>query len=450
MADYEKKYKDLDSNRDGKITQEELSQAAMTGNGTLLKEYLNDPDPSKRSGGKSSTPTTGFQSGRNVEGSGNYSATDISNSKAAGYDPATMDTDGSLKYVEPKTGTVTELLYIASRNDSQPEYKNFLDGIKHLKDTYGKQLWTMIKDAVPNLGGVAGDAVQENALLTLARNYAIYNFNAVGMAPNLSHQGSLTFKDFLQRYKNGLIEDPEVTTKSFTNYTGRKTAFDSFKTTVQDLLGIDPTKQDFEKFYKELNSKERSYVTTQTSGKSFATTKEEQLSVERFTLEYIVKNMLETKKDLRGSAGQIQNQIGQLSKQYGLEDKLPVNTTVKFLKGMLLGKNKEADIMDAMRKRAKVAYGAFAEDLDDNPDMTLAEIMDQYIGTYSNTLEVGSNELSISDVAKFATGKDNKKLGLWDFQKQLRADKRFSYTKQANQEAANLALSFAKAFGVNL
>ena len=106
------------------------------------------------------------------------------------------------------------------------------------------------------------------------------------------------------------------------------------------------------------------------------------------------------------------------------------------------------DYQEVIRKQARNVYSAWAPEMDDNPDMSFAELISPYTKQYQDTLEI-SGPVDIADVAKLAIA-DGKKMSAFDYQKALRNDTRWGYTKQANTEAADLAKSFAKAFGVNV
>jgi hypothetical protein len=341
--------------------------------------------------------------------------------------------------------------YITWNSGTKPTGYLYQDARKALIDKYGDTLWKTIGDTFNLPKEMIGDGTYEAKLIEIINAYSIYNYNRSIASPDGSNSLTVTLPEYLRMLKaGGLTGDGGPKTATSISYTGRQTAWDNFKSATRDLLGMNPSKEEFEKFYKELSQRESKYKTIVTASDTFRKETNEQLNVSDFTIDYIVKNMLESKKDLKGQAGQAQNFIGQLSKSYGLEGRMSITNKTNLIKGMLTGKTKQEDVQDALRRRAKIAYGAFAEDIDKNPDMTLADIMDQYLAVYSDTFEVGGNEISIAEAAKFATGEDGAKRTVWDFQKQLRADKRFGYTKKANEEASNVALSFARAFGVNI
>jgi hypothetical protein len=360
-----------------------------------------------------------------------------------------IDVDGYLKANDGKEAVV--LGYIAWNNGTKPVGYVYQDATRALVDKYGDTLWKTIGDTFNLPKELLGDGTYHAKLTEALNGYSVYNYFRSVASPDGSNSQTITFPEYLRKLKaGGLGADDGPKTATSISYTGRQTAWDNFKSATRDLLGINPTKDDFEKFYKELNQRESKYKTIVTASDTFRKETGEQLNVNDFTIDYIVKNMLKGKQDLKGQAGQAQNFIGQLSKAYGLEGRMSITNQTNLIKGMLTGKTKQEDVQDALRRRAKIAYGAFAEDIDKNPDMTLADIMDQYLAVYSDTFEVGGNEISIAEAAKFATGENGTKRTVWDFQKELRADKRFGYTKKANEEASNVALSFARAFGVNV
>jgi len=349
-------------------------------------------------------------------------------------------------------GTAEPATYITFEPNTLPKSMPLGQAGMAVAERYGYgRLQKVLEKIYPELKAFpGGGGTQLMGLIETELNYyGGTNFTTIADNPDFNYKGTKTFLEYLQERADGAISISDIQTRTTVNYTGKKTAFDVFKNMTNQLLGMNPSKKDFEEYYSELNNKESQYKSTTTSGDTFTRTTGEQFDINNFTMQYIVKR-LDYNQDLKGVAGQTQNLVGQLAKAYGLEGKVSSDKQIKYIKGMLNGKMQQDDVADALRQQASIAYSAFAQDLKDNPQLTLADVMDQYLGVYANTFEVGGNDISISDVAKFATTAEGSKRTTWDFEKQLRGDKRFNYTKQANQEATNMAISFAKSFGVDV
>jgi hypothetical protein len=350
-------------------------------------------------------------------------------------------------------GSPEPATYITFEPDTAPKAMAIGSAGIAVAQKYGyDKLQKLLVKLYPSLAAFPGGASTElmKAVETELNQYGGSNMIAVTKTADGDFTGTKTFIQWLKERANGLNADGDGSKPLVTvNYTGKKTAFDVFKNMTNQLLGMNPTKKDFEDYYNELHNKEGQYKDVTTSGGTFTRNVNEQFDIQDFTMRYIVKR-LDYNKDLKGVAGQTQNLIGQLAKAYGLEGKITSDKQIKFIKGMLTGKMQQDDVADALRQQASIAYSAFAQDLKDNPQLTLADVMDQYMSVYANTFELGGNEIAISDVAKFATGPEGAKRTTWDFEKELRGDKRFSYTKRANEEAQNMAVSFAKSFGVEI
>jgi hypothetical protein len=445
MSEYSFEYTPLDLNRDGKISNEELSDPRNTASRSeLVEDFVNnnqyvDTEAAQKNKKINRVATARYQAMADF-----YAP----NGVVAEIPGITFSREENQLNIL-RRGQPTAAAFIAWSKGAMPEASLIGKGQDQILKTYGAdKVFKALEKVYPELKGTGfGGTSYTAALSEVLNNYSMAQYFAVIRSPEGSTKETETFLEFLNGLSAG--EGAGGGPTYDVNITGRETAWQNYKATARDLLGINPTKADFEDYLKKLNAKERQFVSmTSTSGNT-TTTRNEQFDPTQFTLNHILERA-NLSGDLKGAAGQYQNWLNQTAKAFGLEGKLDSRAVGNQLKNLLTGKRKQEDIQDSFRKRAKLLYGAFAEDIDENPELTLAEIMETYIGQYANTFEVGDNEIDIADVAKFATAPDGKKLSTWDFQKQLRGDKRFGYTKQANKEATDMALSFARAFGVNV
>lgn len=229
--------------------------------------------------------------------------------------------------------------------------------------------------------------------------------------------------------------------------TGKQQAKDYFRSAVNQLTGKNPSKADFEEFYEELTKAQKKYVNRQV-GKYDQTITENRFNLEDYTLRYIVKK-LEVSSDMSGQVGAVQDLINQVISDYGLSNVVGTSTKIKMLKGLLKGKLQEKDIDDTFRDMAKVTYSAFADDIDKNPNVSFQDIISPYVQTYNSLLEKTGIDTDISKVLGLAS-KDGKKLTLNEFQQLLKKSEEYQFTNRAKADASNLAVAFARAFGVNI
>jgi hypothetical protein len=232
------------------------------------------------------------------------------------------------------------------------------------------------------------------------------------------------------------------------SYTQKKTAWDKFKSISQDLLNAAPSRDDFEDFYKKLHKEEGKYIDSfkEVGSRRYSTNAD--FNVDEFTLKYFVKKIDLQSPDLKGAAGQAQDSINQLIRDNGLQTFITNKTKIQFLKGILTQDKTVDDFKDVLRKQAMNVYSQWGKEMQDNPDLSFSDIIAPYASRYQQTLEI-DGPVDVTDVAKLAVNGDQK-LSAFEYEKALRDDRRWGYTKQANGEAAQLAKSFAKAFGVGV
>lgn len=139
-----------------------------------------------------------------------------------------------------------------------------------------------------------------------------------------------------------------------------------------------------------------------------------------------------------GNAGQLQAHLKQTAADYG------VAFTDSFIDGYVNKIQSGQDTTDGfdnlMKARAKAAYPQFAQQIDGG--MTLQQIADPYMATYSKVLEVPQTAVTLNDpqVQKALAQVDPKtgtqsSMPLWQFEQQLKKDPRYDYTSQAKTDA---------------
>lgn len=274
----------------------------------------------------------------------------------------------------------------------------------------------------------------------------VYNTNEARFSDGVGNQ-----KTLLQYLKSASAEESggngykgPVTT---TYITGKEKAKDIFKSMVLELTGVAPSKGDFDEFYKVLNAREKRFVSKQ-SGQRSQQYVDNRMDVNSFTLKYILRK-LDIDSDMSGKVGVVQDVVEQAITNYGLTGLVGNKTKIKLIKGLINGKFQEQDIDDTLRDLAKSTYSAFADDIDKNPNISFQDIISPYIQMYNNMLEKSGIDTNVAKVLGLAT-KDGKKLTISEFQQALKKSEEYQFTSQAKLDASNLAVSFARAFGVNV
>ena len=118
----------------------------------------------------------------------------------------------------------------------------------------------------------------------------------------------------------------------------------------------------------------------------------------------------------------------------------------------LVGGRTAEDLLRVAREKAKANYPHLKEALD--AGVTLEELSGNFKAVAAKTLELDPASINMSD-AKFNAALNYRKdgqsrmlsLGEWETELRTNDKYRYSFTKQANQDATDIGLSIARAFG---
>ena len=107
-------------------------------------------------------------------------------------------------------------------------------------------------------------------------------------------------------------------------------------------------------------------------------------------------------------------------------------------------------ILQKAQRAAKGQFSQLADQID--AGLSLDDIFRNYRGYAADVLEVDPNSIDFMRDPKWSEAfgtKETGQLSLSDWVTKLKSDTRFGwqYTKQANQQATDVALSIARAFG---
>lgn len=127
-----------------------------------------------------------------------------------------------------------------------------------------------------------------------------------------------------------------------------------------------------------------------------------------------------------------------------------VDTTVRQIAA---GNGTLADAVDYVRREAGSRYPSYAEKMT-TEGKDLQDYAAGYISLMSEVLEIPESDLGVRDpkILKAMMGDTdeqgkNKPQSLWDFEKELRQDSRWKFTKNANDSAQSAANDMLKMFG---
>ena len=107
-------------------------------------------------------------------------------------------------------------------------------------------------------------------------------------------------------------------------------------------------------------------------------------------------------------------------------------------------------ILEKAQKAAKGAFGHLADQID--AGLSLDDIFSNYRNYAADALEIDPNQIDFMKDPKWLRAfgtKESGQLSLTDWTKMIKTDPSYGwqYTKQANDQAASLAVSLARVFG---
>ena len=107
-------------------------------------------------------------------------------------------------------------------------------------------------------------------------------------------------------------------------------------------------------------------------------------------------------------------------------------------------------ILQKAQKAAKGAYGHLSDQID--AGLSLSDIFENYKRYAANVLELDESQIDFTKDPKWQSAfgtKESGQMGLGDWVTKLKSDESFGwqYTKQANQQATDVGLTLARAFG---
>jgi len=142
--------------------------------------------------------------------------------------------------------------------------------------------------------------------------------------------------------------------------------------------------------------------------------------------------------------------IRQTARAYGYkvsDAELQAALTGNMYNGVAVTKD---SILQKAQKAAKGAYGHLADQID--AGLSLEDIFSNYRNYAADLLEIDPNQIDFTKDSKWARAfgsKETGQLSLTDWITTVKSDPTFGwqYTKQANQQATDIGLTLARAFG---
>jgi hypothetical protein len=152
---------------------------------------------------------------------------------------------------------------------------------------------------------------------------------------------------------------------------------------------------------------------------------------------------------LTGQAGEVEDQLRMLATRNG--QKYSDDFYFKAAQAVVSGKTDIQAFSDQVRRDAATSYPIFADKI--TAGMDVADLASGYVNRIAQTFEMDPEQVTLDDpyikkaLGGMAADGTPTAMGMWDFEKELRADPRWAKTKQAKDAADGATYSVLKTFG---
>lgn len=237
---------------------------------------------------------------------------------------------------------------------------------------------------------------------------------------------------------------------TYTTLTDPATAKSDLIKMMKSVAGRPPTDQEINEYIKKLNAAQKKATTTVFQGQTIQSRFDE----EEFLMNFVVSKTEFTGALKPGMARQALDTLTMSINAFGVGSYITDDKKNKWAKQLLTGEMTQEELGQRLSELASKAFPAFADVIGSNPGVNMRDLFDDYISVYASMLELDPDTIDIKDVlgksASLSQDGNYTKLSLFDLEKSLRNDPRYTYTKRAHQEAASFGASVARSMGVNL
>lgn len=430
--------KDADLNNDGTITKREMnSYNEKNPNSPVSNKARQAYNQRQKDKGTKTNPASeldleGLDFGTLAPGGAQIVIPGFGAKESTGGDPWSSFGDfGKTTYGDLSLNSASKLkyLFVALRQDNDPRLKAWYKNAGFSNWDDAKKVWDKAADYAYKLAqgrATAGDSKNVNFFQLMGSKKFLNTLSAGG--------------------GGGAPAGPMV----YTTLTDPATARADLIKMMKSVAGRAPTDKEISEYIKKLNTAQRKAKTTVFQGQTVQS---------RFDEEEFLMNFVVGKTDFAGSlkpgmARQALDTLTMTIGAFGVGSYVTADKKNKWAKQLLTGEMTQEELGQRLSEIAAKAFPAFADVIGSNPGVNMRELFDDYIGTYANMLELDFDTVDIKEVLGKAGGLNAdgsfKPMSLFEFEKSLRKDARFAYTKLAHQEAAALGASMARSFGVNI
>jgi hypothetical protein len=222
--------------------------------------------------------------------------------------------------------------------------------------------------------------------------------------------------------------------------------------TLLSTFGRKATVSEKNRFFKELNTASKAGTVTKTTrkgGKTITTTTQK-FNEKDFLGKYTgtaLEGMIagQDTLDLGGEAGSIQDTLRKYSNDMGVirSDRDILSDVRRIINGEVTAEDAAMEV----RKQAASLYANFAPRLNNDPTVTVRDLMNPYIKLMADTFEQDMESISLTNPTIQTLLASEKPPSYGEFYKQLRGMNEFRDTTTAQKEATSFASGLASAMG---
>jgi hypothetical protein len=150
-----------------------------------------------------------------------------------------------------------------------------------------------------------------------------------------------------------------------------------------------------------------------------------------------------------GEAGDVENELRMIAQRNG--QKYADSFYFNAAKAVIAGTTDIQAFTDQVRKDAASSYPVFADKI--TAGMDVADLASGYVNRMAQTFELDPEQIGLDDpyikqaLGGMAQDGTPTAMGMWEFEKSLRADPKWAQTKQARDAADDTAMSVLRTFG---
>jgi len=220
-----------------------------------------------------------------------------------------------------------------------------------------------------------------------------------------------------------------------------RTAFDALS---RKYTGMKASDADFADAYNKLVQAQTAapiqYTTQKINGKYYSVQVSDGVNAQDFFEQYLFNKVNFGSDEIGGAIGETLSSVKELSRIY--DSSLTLSERGNFAKGLIDGSMTANDIKKTLAERARAKYRAISDRVNEN--VSVFDLVSDYISQKANVLEIDPDTLGIQDVAEAISG--DTLMNMSEFTRLLKKDPRYQYTTQARNDAASFATNLASVF----